>query len=56
MGLAKGEGELDPAAHKLAGAGFAVAQIAQVTPEIGDFVTPEPADLRRSFAPSTSAA
>ncbi len=40
VGLVKGEGELDPTAHKLAGAGFAVAQTAQVTPEIGVFVTP----------------
>ena len=40
MGLVKGEGELDPAAHKLEGAGFAVAQTAQITPEIGVFVTP----------------
>ena len=40
VGLVKGEGELDPAAHKLAGAGFAVAQTAQITPEIGVFVTP----------------
>ena len=40
VGLVKGEGELDPTAHKLAGAGFAVAQTAQITPEIGVFVTP----------------
>jgi len=40
VGLVKGEGELDPNAHKLAGAGFAVAQTAQITPEIGVFVTP----------------
>ena len=41
MGLVKGEGELDPTAHKLEGAGFAVAQTAQVTPEVGFFVTPD---------------
>jgi hypothetical protein len=40
VGLVKGEGELDPTAHKLAGAGFAVAQTVQITPEIGVFVTP----------------
>lgn len=40
VGLVKGEGELDPTAHKLEGAGFAVAQTAQITPEIGVFVTP----------------
>ena len=40
VGLVKGEGELDPNAHKLEGAGFAVAQTAQITPEIGVFVTP----------------
>jgi hypothetical protein len=40
VGLVKGEGELDPTAHKLEGAGFAVAQAVQITPEIGVFVTP----------------
>ena len=40
VGLVKGEGELDPMNHKLEGAGFAVAQTVQITPEIGVFVTP----------------
>ena len=39
FGLIKGEGELDPAVHKLESPGFAMAQTAQVTPEVGFFVS-----------------
>jgi hypothetical protein len=40
VGLVKGEGELDPNTHKLEGIGFAVAQTAQITPEVGFFLAP----------------
>jgi len=39
FGLVKGEGELDPAVHKLDSPGFAPAQTAQATPEVGFFVS-----------------
>jgi hypothetical protein len=38
FGLIKGAGELDPVAHKLDAPGFAMAQTAQVTPEVGFFL------------------
>ncbi len=38
-GIASGEGHLNPE-HKLSGAGFAAAQLGQVEPQIGYFVTP----------------
>jgi hypothetical protein len=38
FGLIKGNGELDPVAHKLESPGFAMAQTAQVTPEVGFFL------------------
>jgi hypothetical protein len=38
FGLIKGEGELDPAAHKLDAAGFAMPSGAQAMPEVGVFV------------------
>jgi hypothetical protein len=38
VGLVKGEGELDPAAHKLDAMGFAFGQGVQATPEVGLFV------------------
>jgi hypothetical protein len=38
VGLVKGEGELDPAAHKLDAPGFAFGQGVQATPEVGLFV------------------
>jgi hypothetical protein len=41
VGLIKGEGELDPAAHKLDAPGFALAQTAQVSPEVGFFISPD---------------
>lgn len=37
FGIASGKGALDPNAHQLAGAGFALAQAGQVAPEIGYF-------------------
>src|SRR5262245_17425449 len=37
VGLIKGEGELDPAAHKLDAPGFAFGQGVQATPEVGLF-------------------
>jgi hypothetical protein len=40
FGIAKGSGEVDPAAHTLAAAGFAFSQLGQVKPEIGYFVAP----------------
>ena len=40
LGVASGSGELDPTAHKLDAAGFAMAQLAHVAPEVGFFVTP----------------
>jgi hypothetical protein len=40
LGVASGSGELDPNAHKLDAAGFAMAQLAHVAPEVGFFVTP----------------
>jgi hypothetical protein len=41
FGLIKGQGELDPVLHKLDAPGFAMAQTAQATPEVGFFVTHE---------------
>jgi hypothetical protein len=41
VGLIKGEGELDPALHKLDSPGFALAQFAQVSPEVGFFIAPD---------------
>src|SRR5262245_41645541 len=41
LGLIKGEGELDPVAHKLDAPGFALAQTAQVSPEVGFFISPD---------------
>src|SRR3954470_21750889 len=41
LGLVKGNGELDPNAHKLDAAGFASGQGVQVTPEFGLFISPE---------------
>ncbi|HZL21610.1 MAG TPA: tetratricopeptide repeat protein [Polyangia bacterium] len=40
FGIAKGSGEVDPAAHNLAAAGFAFSQLGQIKPEIGYFATP----------------
>jgi hypothetical protein len=39
FGLASGNGELN-SAHKLASSGFAVAQLGQITPEVGFFLSP----------------
>jgi len=41
VGLIKGAGELDPVAHKLDAPGFALAQTAQVSPEVGFFISPD---------------
>jgi len=41
LGVASGSGELDPNAHKLDSAGFAMAQLAHVAPEVGFYVTPD---------------
>ncbi len=41
LGLIKGNGELDPAAHKLDAPGFALAQTGQVSPEVGFFISPD---------------
>jgi hypothetical protein len=41
FGLIKGSGELDPAVHKLDAPGFAMAQAAQVSPEVGFFISPD---------------
>jgi len=41
VGLIKGEGEQDPALHKLDAPGFAAAQTAQITPEVGFFISPD---------------
>jgi len=41
VGLIKGSGELDPAAHKLDAPGFALAQLGQLAPEAGFFVMPD---------------
>ena len=41
LGVASGSGELDPNVHKLDSAGFAMAQLAHVAPEVGFFVTPD---------------
>ena len=41
VGLIKGEGELDPVLHKLDSPGFALAQTAQVSPEVGFFISPD---------------
>jgi hypothetical protein len=41
VGLIKGSGELDPAAHKLNAPGFALAQLGQLAPEVGFFVAPD---------------
>ena len=39
FGLIKGQGELDPVLHKLDSPGFALAQTAQATPEVGFFLS-----------------
>ena len=39
FGLVSGDAALDPHAHTLAGAGFAVAQLGQVAPEVGYFLS-----------------
>ena len=39
LGLASGNGALDPNMHKLSSAGFALAQAAQIAPEVGFFVS-----------------
>jgi hypothetical protein len=39
LGLASGNGALDPNMHKLSSAGFAMAQAAHVAPEVGFFVS-----------------
>jgi hypothetical protein len=39
-GIASGSGEVYPAMHKLASAGFAVSQLGQVKPEVGYFMMP----------------
>jgi hypothetical protein len=39
LGLASGNGALDPNMHKLSSAGFAMAQAAQIAPEVGFFVS-----------------
>src|SRR3954454_12014214 len=39
FGLIKGQGELDPVLHRLDAPGFALAQTAQATPEVGFFVS-----------------
>jgi hypothetical protein len=39
FGLIKGQGELDPVLHKLDAPGFAMAQTAQATPEVGFFIS-----------------
>jgi hypothetical protein len=41
VGLIKGAGELDPTMHKLDAPGFALAQIGQLSPEVGFFVAPD---------------
>jgi len=41
VGLIKGSGELDPAAHKLDAPGFALAQLGQLAPEVGFFLAPD---------------
>jgi hypothetical protein len=41
VGLIKGEGELDPNAHRLDSPGFALAQTGQVSPEVGFFISPD---------------
>ena len=41
LGLIKGNGELDPNAHKLDAPGFATGQGAQFTPELGLFISPD---------------
>jgi hypothetical protein len=41
FGLASGKGELDPYAHKLSSAGLAMAQAAQIAPEVGFFLRPD---------------
>jgi hypothetical protein len=38
LGLASGNGVLDPNMHKLSNAGFAMAQLAQIVPEVGFFL------------------
>jgi hypothetical protein len=38
FGVASGKGALDPYAHQLSGAGFAMAQAAQIAPEVGFFL------------------
>jgi hypothetical protein len=39
FGLVSGNGALDPTEHKLSSAGFALAQLGQVSPEVGLFVS-----------------
>jgi hypothetical protein len=39
LGVASGNGALDPTAHKLSTAGFAMAQMGQIAPEVGFFVS-----------------
>ena len=41
LGVASGSGELDPNAHKLDSAGFAMAQLAHIAPEVGYYVLPD---------------
>jgi len=41
VGLIKGNGELDPALHKLNSPGFALAQLGQLAPEVGFFLAPD---------------
>jgi hypothetical protein len=55
VGLAKGQGDLDPVLHKLDAPGFAVGNWGQATPEVGFFITHELL-LSGSFACSTSGA
>jgi hypothetical protein len=41
LGVASGSGELDPNVHKLDSAGFAMAQLAHIAPEVGFYVMPD---------------
>jgi hypothetical protein len=41
FGLIKGSGELDPALHNVNGVGFALAQLGQLSPEVGFFAAPD---------------
>jgi hypothetical protein len=40
-GIASGSGEVYPAMHNLAAAGFALSQLGQIKPEVGYFVSPD---------------